>query len=150
MTWADHEVNDFFRLGEFLPEDAGEVLGNPVAWFWENGRGEWLDRVSLALRKQFGPMTINNWMWNGQFNARGIRLEKGVSNIGGKGSRHRRAMALDCHFRDTELREVYRHFAQHPEHWLRVGVHRYERTQGGKPITWLHVDAGVEVYGFNA
>lgn len=150
MSWADFEVNPHFRLGELLPSDAQEVLGDPVRWFFEQGRGEWLDRVSLALRRQFGPMVVNDWLRGGEFNARGYRLPSGLSNIGGKGSRHRLGLALDCHFTQTPLKDVQRHLERHPEQWLRVGVARYERTNQGRPVTWLHVDAGVAVQSFNA
>lgn len=148
MNWGNKQVTTHFKAGEFLPSDAGDYIDDPVDFLLRNG--QWLLKVSETLRVTFGPTTINNWLWGGAFNSRGIRLDKGISNIGSKGSRHRKLMALDCHFKNVTIPEVHEHIRQNPEYWLKSGVVRYEKTQGGKPINWLHVDAGVDVYGFNA
>lgn len=148
MSWGDTKITTHFKAAEFLPRDAGEYLDDPVQYLLKNG--QWLLKVAESLRVIFGPTTINDWAWGGIFNARGIRLNEGHSNVGLQGSRHRKFMALDCHFRDVTIPEAHEHIRQNPEFWLKAGVVRYEKTQGGKPINWLHVDAGVEVYGFNA
>jgi hypothetical protein len=146
--WAKHKVNDFFVLGEFLPPDAHEIIGDPIKFFEQEGH--WINRVSLALRKTFGPMIVNNWMGGGQFVARGYRLNRGVSAQGGTGSRHRLGLALDCHFTNTSVAEAQKHLILNSNFWLKNGVVRFERTANGKPITWLHVDAGRSVLGFDA
>lgn len=148
MKWFEKRVSTNFTAGEFLPRDAADYLNDPHGYVLK--QGGWLLRVAEALRSQFGPTTINNWQWGGDFNARGIRLSEGLSNIGSQGSRHRKFMALDCHFKNVTIEQAHDHIRKNPEFWLKSGVVRYEKTQGGKPINWLHVDAGVEVYGFNA
>lgn len=149
-NWALVDVSKNFKAGEFLPPDAEEILKTDPSKWLLGSNGVWLRRVAQTLRNEFGPITINNWIFGGNRVASGLRLPSGVSNIGVKGSRHRLGLAIDAIPAKYTVAEVQQDLEKRQNFWLRAGVVRYEKTKNGEPISWVHVDGGKTVYGFNA
>lgn len=92
--------------------------------------------IAEGLRTFFNaPMTINNWLWGGNLQNRGLRGPE--CTIGAPKSYHKVGKALDCDiqgFTAAELREEILRNQDAPELCL---IQRMEAD-----VSWLHVDVG--------
>jgi hypothetical protein len=78
---------------------------------------ELLDDRALAmldqLRERFGPITVNDWMWGGKNQWRGLRTS--ASPVGGRYSQHHYGRAFDCTFKNVESAEVRAFILANPD-----------------------------------
>ncbi len=91
---------EHFKIQELVSPDVFNDRGM-AAW-------ELLDERALitldALREEFGPCTVNDWCWGGQFKYSGFR--ESDCSVGAKYSQHKLGRAFDCKFRDTDAETV--------------------------------------------
>jgi len=57
-----------------------------------------------ALRGRFGPITVNDWVWGGDFTLSGLRPWD--TEIGAKLSQHKFGRGVDCKFKDISAHDV--------------------------------------------
>jgi len=90
------------------------------------------------------PITVNDWLWGGRFDERGIRdtstpmVQSRAYNNDAWLSGHVLAMALDYDVKGqtaVEHREWLKDHADELPHPIRL-----ERKYNGKQITWVHLD----------
>lgn len=134
--------------GRSLP--AGFVIQELVPPDVFNARGasaiELLDQRLLdvlgQLRRDYGPLIVNNWHTGGQFKYRCYRGPD--CTIGAARSYHKQGMAIDCHSprlpTETIRKEVIAKAATaHPVYSLIGGIEL--------GVGWLHVDVRPRVGG---
>lgn len=119
-----------FDLRELVAPDVYAARG-AAAW-------ELLDpRLLVAadkIREKFGPVTVNNWHLGGSYLESGLRDP--VTGMGARLSQHKAGRALDCKFKDAQLREVYAYLLAHPDEFAEITVvEDIEKTP-----SWLHID----------
>jgi len=112
---------------------------------------EQLLRVIDRIADKFGPVIINNWMWGGRFDLRGLRhyvldkpkcLKEGIWIDYGQ---HEPGRAVDMSFPKHTVKEVREYILAHPEEFPEIrGI---EVAKG-----WLHIDVrnSLTVEVFNA
>ena len=134
------KVSENFVAGEFLPPDAHEYTDDPLSLITE-----WQIRVAEALRERFGVTYLNTWIYGGNLVARGIRIPYGVTaKIGVAGSRHRLGLAIDASFKNITADEARKKIKADEFFFMLKGVSRFENG-----VSWLHVDAGLQITSFN-
>jgi len=92
------------------------------------------------LRKRFGPLTVNDWLWGGAFRLSGLRPPG--SGTGAALSQHIFGRAFDCKFRNVTAAEVRAE--------LRAGALRgpgqvfehVARVEDFPGMGWFHFDTG--------
>lgn len=120
----------YFDLHELVCPEIFEARGQR-AW-------ELLDVYALItldqLRERFGPMTVNDWYWGGQFKYSGLRPFTG--GVGAEYSQHRFGRAFDLKPKDTTPQEMFTYIVERQDKFphLRV-LENIEATP-----TWLHFD----------
>lgn len=116
-----------------------EELVDPVT-FREQGQDAWNlfpDESILMIdgvREFFGlPVTVNNWLWDGEFQFRGYRPD--WCTVGAKGSAHRVGRAFDLDVKGWLAQETRRIIMQNKDHPL---LHYIQRMERG--VNWVHID----------
>lgn len=117
-----------FKIQELVPKHVYKDRGDK-AWYLLDDRAlETLDQ----LREQFGPVTVNNWMWGGGRQWSGLRTEQ--SPVGTMYSQHRLGRAFDPLFR-VDIDEVRSYVLDHPDEFPYIrGIEM--------KVAWLHFDLG--------
>ncbi len=133
-------VPKHFELHELLsPVIHGKVKHRRAAW-------QIFDVYCLVtndrLRERYGPITINNWFWDGEFRFSGFRPENCPE--GASLSVHKRGAAFDLKFRDVTADEVRTDLKDSPGLPCFEYVHRVEEFKG---MSWFHYDRGNVVPG---
>ncbi|EMB9233725.1 hypothetical protein U9608_001221 [Vibrio alginolyticus] len=103
-------------------------------------------RTLDALRKRFGPCTINNWSWGGSFNQSGLRdvsFYGSVPKFEASRSQHKFGRAADCKFRDYSASEVRKYVLENPDEFpfitfLEVGINwfHFDVRNGDNIVCW--------------
>ena len=132
---------DWFHPAEFFPRSAAIHFGNNQIWRFIDFRILW---TAEALRKRFGVMYLNNWIWGGHNQYRVYRpimelfeLNKTKENKFSLASQHCFGRAVDCTFKNVSVDEVRedirknQHFAEY------IYITRVE-----EKVNWLHFDCG--------
>ncbi|MEY8247318.1 MAG: D-Ala-D-Ala carboxypeptidase family metallohydrolase [Bermanella sp.] len=115
--------------------DIKELVSKKV--FVDRGQRAWglLDERALitldALRKRFGPITVNDWAWGGVNQYRGLR-EPGCQ-IGATYSQHRFGRAFDCIFKNTSAQAVREYIMADPDEFPYISALELN-------TSWLHFD----------
>jgi hypothetical protein len=132
---------EHFRIEELVPPELHELLHEDKLWgmFEED-----LLRGIDWMRERFGPATINNWVWGGNFKQSGLRTKN--STHYSETSTHSKGGGIDLKFRDYTSDQVRASMKE---------IHSpYIRRMENK-VSWCHVDvkykSGYEdiVYFFN-
>jgi hypothetical protein len=103
-------------------------------------------RFDDFLREQFGPITINNWYWDGDREWSGYRPPD--SPYFSQYSQHSFGRASDKIFQNVEAEEV--------RVWLKQNVDIWQQKTGVKSITlenkvsWVHSDTRNNSEGYNS
>lgn len=119
-----------FRIEELVSPEVFEQRGER-AW-------ELLDTYLIVtldqMRDEFGPLTVNDWLWGGSFKYSGLRPLTG--GVGAAFSQHRFGRAADAKPKDVTPQETHAHILAKPERFphLRV-LEAIEATP-----TWVHAD----------
>jgi len=114
-----------------------QELVDPVT-YKELGQRAWMlfDENALLtidlLRDTFGPATINNWRWGGNFKWSGLRTKN--CTIGAKYSLHRFGKGFDLKFKNISASDVRRAIKRDEVYWSQH-ISRIE-----KKVNWLHID----------
>ena len=135
----------YFDVREFVSPGAYEKYKYFGDYFFLSRIDKRLLENLLWIRVTSGrKITINDWLWNGRFDERGIRdsstpmLQERARNNDAWLSGHVLAMAIDY---DVEGQTAEEHRA-----WLVKRAKqlphpiRLERKLNGKQITWVHLD----------
>lgn len=122
-------VCKYFKIQELVSPEVFKRFGQNAWWFFDPR----FLTVSDRLRELFGPMTINDWLWGGEFRHSGLRSIIDTTAPGGSFSLHRFAMAGDGKFRDATAAEVRAYILKHPEKFPEI-----KGLEMG--VSWLHYD----------
>lgn len=151
------KANGYFRIEE-LVDKTTYTAHKDRAWKFFDPR---LLITLVFIREQLGkPMTINNWLWGGQFSQRGLRTN--ISSIVKKKSdafrlylsAHLLGKGVDFDVKGMTASEV-RKWLQEVSDELPYKIRlEYKFNKSGKEITWVHLDVFDEdqnpkVYLFN-
>ncbi|EOV9323797.1 hypothetical protein ACN5WI_002721 [Vibrio parahaemolyticus] len=124
--------SEHFSVKELVSRETYQRHGEQAIYMLDDRLLRTLD----ALRKRFGPCTINNWSWGGSFNQSGLRdvsFYGSVPKFEASRSQHKYGRAADCKFRDYSASEVRKYVLENPDEFpfitfLEVG------------IGWFHLD----------
>lgn len=103
-------------------------------------------RTIDRLRSHFGPLTINDWMWGGDFQESGFR--EWDTETGATLSQHKFGRAFDCKFKNVTAEEVREDMRKHnmfqaPQAIMKARPSRYahiRRIESFKRMSWFHFD----------
>ena len=126
------KVTKNFDLRELVHPEIYKVVGDRSFDFLN----PLLPITIQALRDEFGPIVINDWLWDGEFVNSGLRYP--MSQFGAKLSAHKFGTAADLKFLDADPIQVQAYIHSHPEDYLYIT--RLEDANITK--TWLHVEVG--------
>jgi hypothetical protein len=140
--------SNYFDIRELVSKQVHQKYGE-MAWDFFDPR---LIQTIDFLKEYFGwTVTINNWLWNGDFSQRGLRcnMDNIVYNKTLQDkiycSAHTRGMAVDFDVKNLTAEEA-RHELIKNENKLPHPI-RLE-----KGVSWVHldvVDKGIKTYLFN-
>jgi hypothetical protein len=111
-----------------------------------------LKTIDLVREWSKVGLTINNWSWGGARRNSGLRSQN--SSVGAPKSAHKIGKAVDIVSPKITTKQLWELIDKNQS--LLPTKIRIEKTSGGKPITWLHIDTNaastqnVKVYYFNA
>ena len=144
-------VSKYFKIQELVSEAVYKKYGEK-SWEFIDCR---LIKVLDLLREHFNkPITINNWMWGGTLEQRGLRtnLDELVKKKTEKGtlyiSQHILGKAVDFNVKGLSAQEVYDEILRNIEKFYLIS--RIENIKDTP--TWVHIDvANVDKFKiFNA
>lgn len=120
-------IPTFFAAHELVPETVYMYRGDRS---WELLDDRLLITLD-ALREQFGPITVNNYMWGGDREWAGLRTAN--SPYGTEYSQHRFGRAADCIFTKNSVDTVRDYILGHPDAFPYINSVELE-------TSWLHFD----------
>lgn len=125
---------NFFELEELVHPLFIERFGVKAIMFLDPA----LLRSLTTLRKKFGPITVNNWNWGGNYKFSGLRPP--TTSVGAEFSMHKYGKAADCKFRDATPQEVQEFVLAHQQCF--PDIRRMEDWNFTKGVNtpWLHFD----------
>lgn len=121
-----------FKLQELVPKKMFDAHGSALWELFDDRALKTLD----ALRKRFGVMTINNWLWGGNYHQRGLR---DVDHYGSaekyahSRSQHKYGRAFDVTFKEHTSKEVRDYIIAHPDEFPYITFLEVD-------ISWFHFD----------
>ena len=119
----------YFRTQELVPQKVYEVRGELALELLDDRALITLDK----LRKRYGSITVNDWMWGGNSQWRGLRTPD--SPWYKPYSQHTFGRAFDCVFKEVTAEEVRQDIFKHPH------VLDFEHIRSIELNTsWLHFD----------
>lgn len=122
-----------FKIEELVDKATFEKFGDN-AWLF-------LDKTALItlqqLRNTFGPLTVNDWHWGGNFEYSGFRHPQ--CSIGAKLSQHKFGRAFDVKSTDFSAQEMQDYILAYPEKFPYIT--RMENAEHTKK--WLHFDVAL-------
>jgi hypothetical protein len=127
-------IPENFGIKELVPKDLYEkykTRGNQ--FLFQVVFDERLLRLIDTVRKKFGPMTINDWSWNGSNQYRGYRPPD--CSVGAALSQHRFGRAVDMipkYGTADDMRQIIID-NQNTDDWKDVGGLEMD-------ISWFHID----------
>ena len=129
----------YFKIQELVSKKVYDKYGEQ-AWMFIDTK---LIKVLDLLREHFNkPITINNWMWGGTLEQRGLRtnLDELVKDKTEKGtlyiSQHILGKAVDFNVKGLSSREVYEEILKNKEKFCLIS--RIENIKNTP--NWCHVD----------
>lgn len=121
---------EHFRIEELVPPEAMDLVENEaILWWLFDDR---LLRVADRLRKDYGPMTVNDWPWGGEYTDSGLRLPGSQYYI--PTSQHAHGRALDLKPREVSVGEVRQDITG------RLRDYMCQVTGVELGVSWLHID----------
>jgi len=99
------------------------------------------------LRERYGPATINDWKWGGEFSQSGLRTPE--SKYYSPTSQHSKGCALDLKFRNKTAQQIRDDLAEYQFQGNKIPYFTRVENQ----VSWLHIDTKPtgqsELYFFN-
>ena len=130
-----------FQLQELVNPYSYNKIGNRSADFLHPSLALTIQTIRDELDE---PITINDWLWGGQYKNSGLRLPKG--NVGASMSAHRFGCAADLKF-DIPTDTVLSHILNNTEFYTsitRIESINHTRSMYGKlGRDWLHIEVGI-------
>ena len=140
-------VPDYFKVEEFFSKEIIKQAEYTTVLLWQ-----WMDdrllKTADMLRRAYGPMIVNDYLWGGNNQYRGYRsqielINRGVWNQTGKivprmssfTSQHCRGAALDATFSNYSVDVVKKDILEHPQEKTFQYITAMEDN-----VSWLHVD----------
>ena len=119
-----------FIVQELVSPEVYERWGVASWWFVDVRLVITLDQ----MRDEFGPITVNDWVWGGKFKYSGLRPLTG--GVGSEWSQHRFGRGADSKPKNVTPQEMYARILAKPEKfpYLRCMEH-IDATP-----TWVHTD----------
>ena len=121
---------DHFKIEELVDKATFEYWQHNPSVLW----GLFDDRALatlVALRRRFGPCSINDWYWGGSYQYSGFRPPH--CSIGAELSQHKFGRAFDCKFANYSAEEVRDYVLNHPEEFPYI-------THIEGDVDWFHFD----------
>lgn len=121
-----------FALHELVSQETLENNQEDILWLVFD---EELLKAADWLRERYGPCTVNNWHWGGDFSQSGLRTKE--SRHYSPTSQHSKGCALDMKFRDWTAEDIRTDLAAYELSGGEIpkGIRRIERG-----VSWLHID----------
>ncbi len=124
---------DFFKTQEFVPKETYTKFEENSNWFVDPR----IRKLANFVRVYFGrPVTINNWLWGGQFNESGFR--EPTSTTGANLSQHRFGRAIDIKVSGMTPKQVYDAILLNEKVFMEQGLTCMENI--AFTPTWVHLD----------
>jgi len=120
-----------FKAHELVPKEIYEKWGIRSFMFMDDR----LLKLCDALREEFGPATINNYMWKGDRVASGLRTPD--SPHYSPTSQHSYGRAVDILFRNISAEDVRECIKNDPKAWCVNGINSITLEDG---VSWCHID----------
>ena len=121
-----------FKIEELVPPEYMSKYTPYQLWMMFDSR---ILKGADMLRERHGSMTINNWLWGGDYKYSGIRPESWYK--GPSASQHRFGRALDPKFKKSTPQEV----RQDIKNNIMLFGDFIKRVEKDTP-TWVHIDTG--------
>lgn len=132
-------VSKYFKIQELVSENVYKKYGEK-SWEFIDTK---LIKVLDLLREHFNrPITVNDWMWGGTLEQRGLRtnLDELVKNKTEKGtlyiSQHVLGKAVDFNVKGLSSEEVYKEILKNKNKFYLIS--RIENIDSTP--TWVHID----------
>ena len=122
----------YFRLEELVDRATFQLWGEEA---WTLIHPDLVLSID-GVREFFNaPVTINNWIFGGNFQYRGYRGPQ--CQIGAEHSYHKRGMAVDLDIKGYDAEETRRIIIENKNNPLFSYIQRMEDN-----VTWVHIDLG--------
>lgn len=133
----------YFKIQELVSEAVYKKYGDK-SWEFIDTR---LIKVLDLLREHFNrPITVNNWLWGGNLQQRGLRANKDELVANKKDyyvSQHCLGKAVDFNVKGLSAQEVYKEIVDNKDKFYLIS--RIENIKNTP--TWVHIDCA-NVDGF--
>ncbi|MCF2626278.1 hypothetical protein I6E17_08945 [Fusobacterium perfoetens] len=133
----------YFKIQELVSEAVYKKYGDK-SWEFIDTR---LIKVLDLLREHFNrPITVNNWLWGGNLQQRGLRANKDELVANKKDyyvSQHCLGKAVDFNVKGLSAQEVYKEIVDNKDKFYLIS--RIENIKDTP--TWVHIDCA-NVDGF--
>jgi len=120
-----------FDIEELVPPELFVMLNEDALWrlFDPN-----ILKAADWLRERYGPATINDWKWGGNFTQSGIRTTD--SEYYSPTSQHSIGCALDLKFKHKTAQEIRDDLAEYQAQGNDIPYF----TRVENKVSWLHID----------
>jgi len=139
------EFLKFFDVRELVSEQVYETFKHYGEYYFLSRFDRRILETVLFIRKRKGKaITINNWLWGGRFEQRGLRenvsdiVRRKTSQNQAYLSAHPLSMGVDYDI-EGETASEHREWIKEVQNELPHPI-RLERNLNGEPITWVHLD----------
>ena len=124
------KLNKYFYLQEFVPQEVFELFGKKSLMFVD----ERCIKTALMLRKMYGEIHINDWLWGGDRSNSGFRHP--YSKVGRLFSPHKSGKAIDPKFIEADVDYVKEDIRNDSMFFYKnMGISRIE-----EGVPHLHID----------
>lgn len=129
-----------FRIEELVTPELFEQFKDNQPMLWQ-----FLDVRALmtldGLRERFGPVTVNNWLWGGDFTLSGLRPWD--TTVGAPFSQHKFGRGFDAKFKTVSAHEVRKELFQADALGRQFGMPHFAHitcVEDFPGMTWFHFD----------
>lgn len=129
--------NKYFKIQEFVSKAVYEKYGYKC---WEFLNPKIITFINMLREDLDKPVTINDWLWGGQFQQRGLRANKDPMVIAKKDfylSQHCLGNALDFNVKGMTTKQVQEYIVENYDRYKEY-ISRMESLESAS--TWIHVD----------
>ena len=130
----DYYRPKYFRIEELVSPEMFHRFRDRQHILWQQFDSRGLHSLDV-LRGLFGPCTVNDWLWGGQYRFSGLRLPG--DDYFSETSQHSHGRGFDLKFRDVEDYEVVRRYIV--ENPMKEELKYITCIEKDTP-TWLHID----------
>ena len=118
-----------FSIHELVPPEIFNQYPEWKLWLLFDNR---LLTVLDKLRDTYGPLTVNNWKWGGEYTQSGLRMSD--SKYYSLTSQHAHGRAGDCRPEDVSVEAIRQDIIDRKYPWMKL----IKGLELG--VSWLHID----------